>query len=69
MSQSRKLSLIEAGANVTLGYLIAVATQGIVFPWFGLKVSLGDNLAISAVFTGLSLLRSYALRRLFDYWL
>ena len=69
MSQSRRLSLAEAGANVTLGYLIAVATQMIVFPWFGLKVSLSDNLAISAVFTGLSLLRSYVMRRLFEYWL
>jgi hypothetical protein len=39
-----------------------------VFPWFGLKVSLNDNLAIGAMFVMISLLRSYALRRLFERW-
>ena len=48
-----------------VGYALALATQIIVFPWFGLYTSLGDNLALGAVFVGISLLRSYALRRLF----
>ena len=63
--QSRRMSLIEAITNVALGYVLAVFTQIIVFPWFGLHTSLGDNLALGAVFVGISLLRSYALRRLF----
>jgi len=63
--QSRRLSLIEAFANVVVGYVLAVVTQIIVFPLFGLHTSLGDNLALGAVFVGISLLRSYALRRLF----
>ena len=45
---------------------VAVATQFIVFPWFGLHSSLGDNLAIGAIFVGISLLRSYALLRMFE---
>jgi hypothetical protein len=65
MSQSRRLSLIEAGTNVVVGYALAVITQIVAFPWFGLQVSVGDNLAIGAVFVGISLVRSYALRRLF----
>ena len=65
MTQSRRMSLIEAITNVALGYVLAVFTQIIVFPWFGLHTSLGDNLALGAVFVGISLLRSYALRRLF----
>lgn len=65
MTQSRRMSLIEAITNVALGYVLAVFTQIIVFPWFGLHTSLGDNLALSAVFVGISLLRSYVLRRLF----
>jgi len=64
-AQSRRMSLIEAVTNVALGYVLAVVTQIIVFPWFGLHTSLGDNLALGAVFVGISLLRSYALRRLF----
>ena len=63
--QSRRMSLIEAITNVALGYVLAVFTQIIVFPWFGLHTSLRDNLALGAVFVGISLLRSYALRRLF----
>ena len=65
MNQSRRLSLIEATTNVIVGYALAVITQIVAFPWFGLQVSLGDNLAIGAVFVGISLIRSYALRRLF----
>jgi hypothetical protein len=48
--QSRRQSLIEAITNVAVGYALAVLTQIVVFPWFGLKVSLNDNLAIGAMF-------------------
>jgi len=65
MSQSRRLSMIEAVTNVVVGYALEVITQIVAFPMFGLLVSLGDNLAIGAVFVGISLMRSYALRRLF----
>ncbi len=68
MTQSRRLSLIEAITNVAVGYVLAVITQILVFPWFGIHPSLGENLAIGSVFTGISLLRSYALRRLFERW-
>ena len=64
--QSRRMSLVEAIANVVVGYVIAVLTQMLVFPIFGLQVSLADNLAIGLAFTGISLTRSYLLRRLFE---
>jgi hypothetical protein len=57
--------MIEAVTNVVVGYALAVITQIVAFPWFGLQITLGDNLAIGAVFIGVSLVRSYALRRLF----
>jgi hypothetical protein len=65
-AQSRRMSLIEAVTNVALGYVLAVATQILVFPWFGLHASLGDNLVLGAVFTAISLVRGYALRRFFE---
>jgi hypothetical protein len=68
MPQSRRLSLLEAVTNVVVGYALAVLTQLIVFPWFGLTASLQDNLAIGAAFVGVSLIRSYALRRVFERW-
>jgi hypothetical protein len=51
-----------------VGYALAVAAQIVVFPWFGLHLHLGENLMIGAVFVGISLLRSYSLRRLFQRW-
>ncbi len=68
MTQSRRASLVEAITNVAVGYVLAVITQIMVFPWFGIHPSLGENLAIGSIFTGISLLRSYALRRLFERW-
>ena len=68
MPQSRRLSLLEALTNVVVGYALAVLTQMIVFPWFGLAASLQGNFAIGAAFVGVSLIRGYALRRVFERW-
>ena len=65
--QSRTMSLIEAIANVLVGYSVAVVTQVIVFPLFALHASLDQNLAIGLIFTVVSLVRSYALRRMFNH--
>ena len=64
--QSRAMSAVEAVTNVLVGYGIAVVTQVLVFPLFGLTASLGDNLPLGIVFTAVSLIRSYALRRVFN---
>ncbi len=68
MTQSRRMSFVEAVTNVVVGYILAVAAQIVVFPWFGLHLHIGENLIIGAVFVGISLLRNYALRRLFQRW-
>ncbi|WP_431847631.1 DUF7220 family protein [Allosphingosinicella sp.] len=66
MKQSRRMSLIEALSNVAIGYGVAVLTQIAVFPLFDLQVSLSDNLLIGALFTLVSVARSYAVRRMFE---
>lgn len=65
-AQSHLMSLVEAITNVVVGYLFALATQFAVFPLFGVVASVTDNLLIGAVFTAVSLVRSFALRRLFE---
>jgi hypothetical protein len=60
------MSLIEAIANVAVGYAVAVLTQIMVFPVFGLNVSLSENLVIGSIFTGISICRSFVLRRVFE---
>lgn len=66
MSQSRRGSMIEAVANVVIGYWIAVGAQMAIFPLFGVHLPVSDNLMIAVLFTVVSLIRSYALRRLFN---
>ena len=68
MKQSRAMSLVESVANVVVGYGVAVVTQILIFPVFGLHATLAQNLKMGAVFTIVSLGRSYALRRLFERW-
>jgi hypothetical protein len=60
------MSMVEAAANVVIGYGIAVATQVLVFPIFGIHITLADDLRIGLVFLLVSLIRSYLLRRVFE---
>ena len=60
------MSLVEAFANVVVGYGVAVVTQILIFPVFGLHTTPAQKLKMGAVFTIVSLGRSYALRRLFE---
>lgn len=64
--QSRWMSLVESLTNIAVGYGLAVLTQILVFPLFGLQASLGENLLIGGIFTVVSLVRSFALRRIFN---
>lgn len=66
--QSRWMSLVESVTNVLVGYIVAVTTQYFVFPLFGLHATLSQNLMIGLIFTGVSLVRSYLLRRAFEAW-
>ncbi|WP_299365182.1 hypothetical protein [uncultured Paracoccus sp.] len=66
MKQSRFMSLVESMANVIVGYGFAVGTQILIFPVFGLHTTLSQNLKMGAVFTVVSIARSFALRRLFE---
>lgn len=64
--QSRAMSLAESFANVVVGYGLAVVTQILIFPVFGLHTTLAQNLAMGGLFTGISICRSFLLRRLFE---
>ena len=66
MTQSRRMSLIEAVTNVAVGYVLAIVTQIVVFPIFGLHTTLAQNLQMGAAFTGISIVRSFLLRRAFE---
>jgi hypothetical protein len=66
MTQSPTMSLIEAATNVIVGYLLAIATQIVVFPLFGIRTGMTEHLTIGLAFVVVSLVRGYLLRRLFE---
>jgi O-antigen/teichoic acid export membrane protein len=66
MNQSRLGSLIEAVFNTALGLAISVIANALVFPLFGFHPSLGENVAISLIYTVISIARQYVVRRWFN---
>jgi hypothetical protein len=66
MQQSIAMSFVEAVTNIFVGYALAIWTQTLVFPIFGIAITASDNLLIGGIFTCVSLLRSFVLRRMFE---
>ncbi len=66
--QSRKASMLEAFINVAIGYGIALLSQAVIFPLFDIHISTGQSMQIALAFTLVSIVRSYALRRMFNWW-
>ena len=64
--QTKTQSLVESVTNVVIGYFVALLSQLLVFPMFGIHVSFGDNIAIGLWFTAISVIRSYVVRRWFN---
>ena len=66
--QSRVGSLTEAATNVIVGYGLALATQALLYPVFGIATTFATDGIIAAAFTLVSLVRSYVVRRVFEHW-
>jgi hypothetical protein len=66
MNQTRLESLTEVSINVAIGWVTGIVTQLMLFPMFNINVPLGDQFWISIVFTVVSIVRSYAIRRWFN---
>ena len=64
--QSKKGSLAESLVNIAIGITIGFVSNIIVLPAFGYDVTIADGVAISLVFTAISLVRSYTIRRVFN---
>lgn len=69
MTQSRKGSMLEAVINVIIGYSINFTANALIFPLFGWHLSVRDNLTLGVIYTVISLIRSYAIRRWFNRYI
>ncbi len=66
MNQSKLGSLYESAINIAIGAVVALLSQLIVFPMFGIDVPLSANIGIMMWFTLISVIRSYVIRRWFN---
>jgi len=66
VSQTKRQSFIESCLNVAIGFGVSMAAQIAVFPLFGIRIELASNIIIGAIFTAISIARSYCVRRLFN---
>ena len=65
--QTRRQSMIETAASVAIGYVVALLSQIVIFPLFGIYATMTDNLLIGAWFTVISIIRGYYVRRFFNW--
>lgn len=66
MSQSRLSSFIEALMNVAIGFSINYIANLLIFPLFDMHISLADNFWLGMIYTIISIVRSYVIRRWFN---
>ena len=65
--QSKTVSIIEAITGTMIGFLVALMVQIVIFPWFDIDTRVIQNMQIAAIFTAVSIVRGYFVRRLFNY--
>ena len=66
MRQTKLGSFYEACINVAIGFGINFIANLIILPFFGFNITLMDNLYIGLLYTVVSVVRSYVVRRWFD---
>lgn len=66
IKQTRLESFIESAINTGLGFLVAMVTQILIYPLFDIDVTIGDQALLALIFTSVSLVRGYIVRRYFN---
>ena len=66
MSQTRMQSAVETVCSTAIGFGIAYVASLLVLPIFGFDVTHGQNFWITVIFTVISLIRGWFVRRLFN---
>ena len=64
--QTKKQSLVETLTNVGIGWFISFIANMLVLPLFGYNINLTDGVLISIIFTVISIIRGYVVRRWFN---
>ncbi len=59
-------SFVEALANTASGFALSMLAVAYVFPLIGVRMDLRENFAATGIMTVVSIVRSYAWRRIFN---
>jgi hypothetical protein len=66
LGQSSRGSLVEALFNTAVGYTINFTANLCIFPLFGMHISIINNLYLGFLYTIISIVRGYFIRRFFN---
>ena len=64
--QSKRESMIETLTSVFVGWLIGVILNLTILPLFDYNITVVDSLLVSLIFTVISVVRGYLIRRFFN---
>ncbi len=62
------MSFLEAASGNVVGFILSVATNWFILPWFGFEATLDQAFGITAIFAMISVGRIYIWRRLFNWY-
>lgn len=65
MQQSKRVSAVEATLNIGSGFILSMMIWQLIAPLLGYDITITENVQLTSVFTVVSLIRSYAWRRIF----
>ena len=66
MEQTKLGSFYESLINIIIGWTINFTANMTVFPLFGWEISIEQNILLGTIYTFISLVRSYVIRRWFN---
>lgn len=66
MTQTRLGSLYEALINVLIGFGINYLANFVILPFYGFHITASQNFSMGLIYTGISIARSYVIRRWFN---
>lgn len=67
MGQLRRHSAVETLTSTAVGYAVSFIANAALLPLFGFSPNTLQNLSLTTVYTAISLIRGYSLRRLFNW--
>ncbi|ARQ95316.1 hypothetical protein [Bradyrhizobium phage BDU-MI-1] len=65
MEQSRVMSLVEVATSSLIGFVVAVFINWALLPMFGMHPSFSQSFWFTLIFTAISIVRAYLVRRFF----